>query len=172
MESLELKANNLHWIESTGGPLLLVSMEDANKWKGSLCPHYEEACKIKDEIEEVSVDEFSYVLLGEEAYPTTSLASGSGGCLLRWVYGDDDDGLLDSLRKSPNRLNRERTDIKIKTGPSGCLLLFDSANTKDQAKGDLLEITLHASTSYGINWDYMDLNSNYRVMVCNIFALP
>lgn len=168
MKSLTIDSNSTKWLETTGGPLLLVSLEQSKKWKGVLGPHYDLGIQVYDEVETMVIEGCPYVLLGEEAYPTTFLKAKGGGCIVRWVYGEEDQGMWSLIRQSAHQLDRSNVATTITTGPSGTLLLFDSSLTGSDLGGEFREIHLDANTTYGLNWEYIDLSSHYRILACNI----
>lgn len=48
-------ANEIKWLESSGGPLLLASQEQSLLWKGVLGEYYDQACGVEGEIGSIGV---------------------------------------------------------------------------------------------------------------------
>lgn len=91
--------------------------------------------------------------------------------MLRWIYGESDAELVQLLKRSNYRTDRTRVDANFVTQVSGVLLVYDSALTVGKAADNLLRIHLAPNTEYGMNYDYLDLSSEFRIMVCSIFEL-
>lgn len=126
--------NSFVWLESTGGPLILLEDDLVGHWRGYLTrsdsgvTDYERACQISDYLGTVGVASRSGVVLGEEPYSTTWWQSRESdrGLLVRWVCAEDEGQVIDALTALSNG-DWERTGVELKNA-SGRLLLFDSAS--------------------------------------------
>jgi hypothetical protein len=83
----------LKWIESTGGPLLLLERALLPYWHGSFgnttaATDYDRACEIADYVGAIEVGSGIGVVLGEEPFSTTWWRSSEelrNSCIVRWV---------------------------------------------------------------------------------------
>lgn len=96
---------SLQWIESAGGPLILLPQASLADWSGYNpdeelsgevtipgTTDYERACAVALEglLGLVQVADIQALVLGDEPMSTAWHPTGpAGGLLIRWVYGDD-----------------------------------------------------------------------------------
>lgn len=128
----------LRWIESSGGPLVLLSSRDLAAWSGhdmqpqqglgglsARATDYERACAIKDFIGIVPVASGEGVVLGDEPMPTAWYpVSPSLGIFVRWVYGEDQEQVLRYLENIDERIwQPSGISFTVRSEP---LYLFDA----------------------------------------------
>ncbi len=152
----------LRWIDSFGGPLLLLSSEYFSVWQGVLTdfdrygynwPYpdepsppeetdYDRACAIQGYIGLVNVGDGQGVVLGDAPMSTAWWPlSATEGLLIRWVYGGDAVGLLQRLLPIDERTwESTGTLFQISQNP---LYLFDSSAAGEE-ETERLTITLAA----------------------------
>jgi hypothetical protein len=138
----------LTWIESGGGPLLLLSSEYLADWEGVDSPSngrivqatfrwngpgtaatdYDRACDIDDYIAAIPVGSGTGLVLNQEPMPTTwqHYDDQIGGLLIRWMQGDAETDVLELLPHSPNPV-WEPGHITFTVG-SAPLYLFDAVS--------------------------------------------
>ncbi|MEO3809908.1 Imm21 family immunity protein [Sphaerisporangium sp. B11E5] len=138
----------MKWIESAGGPLVLVSWDDVSMWSGYE-GDYEAACAVKDLTGVVrfgdEVDGKSALVIWGEPLATAYLADEK--ILVQWMYADTEDDLL-------RMVGHELSAAVWQEGPSITLahrlVLFDAAVPGDELNADdVLEVEL-ASGVYQI----------------------
>lgn len=125
--------DSLIWLESTGGPLILLEEDLVPYWRGVLpvsdssVTDYERACEVSDYLGSIDVASRSAVLFGEQPYSTTWWESRDlgYGIIVRWVCGEDMASVINTLTKFSNS-NWEKTDVEFEV-TKGRLVLFDSA---------------------------------------------
>ena len=91
------------WIQSNGGPLLLLPAELLRQWGGTATADYERACTVQDEIAVLDVGNGVGLVLGDEPHQTAWAPADDGGLLVRWVYADDEADVwaaVDTIRES------------------------------------------------------------------------
>jgi hypothetical protein len=148
----------MKWIESAGGPLVLVSRDDATTWSGYE-GDYEIACAVEDLAGVIQFGrdgdgKVALVIWGEPLM-TTYLADEN--MLVQWIYADTEDDLL---RMVDNKL----PTADWQHGPSitlaHSLVLFDAAIPGGELDlADILEVQLEPG-SYRIH--IADVASNDR----------
>jgi len=119
----------LYWITSAGGPLLLLEEGALPYWNGNFGQNptdYDKTFVFNDYLGVIEVDSQYGLVLGGEPTPTSwwPFAEGRGGLLVRWLYADGDDAVINAVRLFPEERWRE-TDISIDLS-RGPLILFDS----------------------------------------------
>lgn len=120
----------IHWIESGGGPLILIAREDLRDWRGleggGLATDYARACELKELIGVLPVGSGAGVVLADEPLPTAWFGDvpHADGALTRWEYADSDD---DAQAAISSLGIPAITDPVLTFGVAGPLLLFDSA---------------------------------------------
>lgn len=148
------------WIESGGGPLLLVPRDLIGFWEGArdVAPFrevaadsrwkdggratdYDRACDVGDLLGIIDVGPGYAVVLGDEPLPTTWMpAEDGGGMLVRWVAADDDESALALALQGMAEAEWESGPVFHVSEES--LVLFDSAIAGDEQPRDELEVTV------------------------------
>ncbi len=126
--------NAIDWVESTGGPLVLVPRRHASKWRGIETDDYIDACAVDSYLGVVSRPWGEAVVLGDEALRTTAITRGADVLLVRWMYAPSSDALTEAARgfRAPSRLAVEYARISFLDEP---YLIIDSAAVGDGAPG-------------------------------------
>ena len=163
--------NRLQWISSTGGPLVLINTQDLNKWFGGysftteenkieiyldggglvleedfLNPqktHYGKACEHPNLCRIIDFDDKQVIVLGDEPAATAwfPYSDDLGGIFIRWIFADDEESILRSLKGIPN-LGWERNGRFTAKSPS--FKLIDSFSPGINIKeNESLAITLN-----------------------------
>jgi hypothetical protein len=145
------------WIETTGGPHLLIAEELLHYWRGTKGWHdhrdpndqsdYARACRITTWLGQVQCNAGTALVLsgdvGDMAWMPNPLHE--GGFLVQRL-GVDDEKLIEPTLNNPALANLlEAPDaeaIEFHTGPSGAMRLFDSAEPGDELRGDSQVLTL------------------------------
>jgi hypothetical protein len=125
--------SSLVWIESAGGPLLLLEEDLLKYWNGCFSTSedtptdYERACSVHDYLGVIVVDSGHGIVLGEEPFSTAWWPSATlgQGFLVRWVYAEDEAAVTYALEHLPNTA-WQSTDVEFQVS-NDKLLLFDAA---------------------------------------------
>lgn len=142
---------NHRWIETAGGPHLLVAEELLPYWRGTEGWHdhtnpkdqsdYARACKINSWLGTISCHDGTAVVLSGEAGPIAWMpaADNESGRLVQWI-GVDDEKQID-IALGSEELKRLLGDpdvenIEFQTGHSGVMRLFDSVYSGLELRGD------------------------------------
>ena len=94
------------WIESAGGPLVLIPRLHVSEWGGAsldtpmVGDDYERACAITDYIGGIPVGDGTALVLGDTPDRTTVIDSEFGIALLRWGFADSADEWLEVARST------------------------------------------------------------------------
>ena len=108
--------------------MLLIEEGALACWNGNSGENptdYDKTLAVNDYLGVIDVDSQCGLLLGGEPTPTWwPFAGGRGGLLVRWVYADYDDAVINAVRLFPEELWRQTgISIHLLRGP---LILFDS----------------------------------------------
>jgi len=133
----------MRWIESAGGPLLLLSEQNLGSWGGALelmsgpaakasyspggkPTDYDRASSVEDFVGLIVVGTEQALVLGGEPLQTTWMPSqaGRGGMVVRWVFGESENEFLRWVDEIPGAAFRPHGTF-LAQGPR--LFLFDSA---------------------------------------------
>ena len=111
--------DRLKWIDSAGGPLILISDNSYKLWSGILKrssyldnkiedaddflnadeTDYGKACLVRDYLGVVNVGDDTALILGDEPLLTTVFASVDGRVVIaRWYYGEDEELVVNNLK--------------------------------------------------------------------------
>jgi hypothetical protein len=152
------------WIQSNGGPLLLLPSELLHHWRGTAASDYERACMVQEEIAALDVGNGVGLVLGDEPHQTSWAAADEGGFLVRWVYADDEGDVwaaIDSIQESSFEPTSVTTFV---VGASGRCVLLDSADPGDDLRGEHLALLL-APGAYSVGTATLAPNEKTRVLV-------
>lgn len=90
----------LHWIESSGGPFVVLSASLLPTWLGSNGDEYEAACEVDDYLGLISVGKAGHIhvglVIGDE--PLTSTYIPDLKCILQWQYAPSENSLVSAAR--------------------------------------------------------------------------
>lgn len=158
----------LKWIESAGGPLVVMAESEAVNWKG-LGPStsvpsttdYDRACDVHDEIGIISLGVALVIVLGDEPDRTAVLPSDDAIFILRWRWALSEQSLLFGLFPEIDRLKFDETEVYSAT--PGRHLLFDSACDGSEPV-DCLSVVLDA-TQYVIGTALFEPDTSTCVLV-------
>lgn len=164
----------LRWMESNGGPLLLVPGEFLSAWRGIVPPStgqhieakfrsfpdepasvYDRACDVEADIGLLEVGAGHGLVVGGDPCGAAWLASEepsseankreSGGILVRWVYANGEADVIAALEHVPESAWKD-SGLTLTVG-SEPLYLLDAAYNLDDLRGDdHLTIHLQAGT--------------------------
>src|SRR5689334_17973405 len=90
----------MQWVESAGGPLIVVPLELAQSWRGieavpgDPVTDYDRACDVDDYLGVLEVGPGRGLVLGDEPMRTAFVPSADGGILVRWGYAPSEDAVL------------------------------------------------------------------------------
>ena len=147
-----------NWIDSNGGPLLLLPLDLLGNWGGIEPPKrrvvkaefrwnpdgpatdYDRACDVKGYLGNIDVGAGHALVLGDEPMPTTFLPAPTGGVLVRWVHAETEKELLTAIQALESFPNAE--DTGFLQWPEGPLVLFDSACPGTKVGADRLLVDL------------------------------
>jgi hypothetical protein len=82
------------WVESSGGPLVMLPSRLASAWEGSKTNEYADACAVDDYVGVVARRWGKVIVLNDEPLRTTVLRTASGVVVVRWMYAPSADELL------------------------------------------------------------------------------
>lgn len=145
------------WIETTGGPHLLLPEELLDRWRGIDGWHdhshpsdksdYARACRVQGRLGVIRCHTGKALVLSGEVGPVAWIADADqcGGILVQWLGVDDEASIGKVLggQEIANALASPSVDeVGFPTGPSGALRLFDSSESGNnlQSESELLRL--------------------------------
>src|SRR5947209_6469559 len=99
----------MNWIESAGGPLILIPRAVLGQWGGAslqtpmVGDDYGRACAVRDYLGKIPVSDSFALVLGDTPDRNTVLEIEPGTAILRWGYADSEEQILDAVRTNLNR---------------------------------------------------------------------
>lgn len=163
---------NIQWINSNGGPLILLSKHLLKFWMGYYLPHpsipdtlispyvvtikeltelqlqdvktdYDRACEIKEYIAPLPIKNEVALILGDESCPTSWWPEPTGGVIVRLQYTDNTETILYNLTTLPAHIwDQEPFYFYV---PDKILVLFDATDHGNQLS-ESIEIKLETGT--------------------------
>lgn len=131
-----MKTKTREWIDSAGGPLVMMPRSKTSSWKGVQGDHYDEACQIaiNDYAGVLTRDWGDILVFDGEPLPTTHLLRSDGLAIVRWVAANTEAELLDLATRwdTDAQPETERMSIRLLDEP---YVIFDSGQ-----RGDTLEV--------------------------------
>ncbi|MGC1214061.1 MAG: Imm21 family immunity protein [Micromonospora sp.] len=154
-------ANQLPWIESAGGPLIIVPTTALAHWRGASDGFYPDdvdswddywrACEVDGYAGTIPVGDAQALVLGDEPASTTYLPERR--LFVRWIYAESEADVIRLIPKALEMADWEDAGDWITDGPA---TLFDSALAGDEAKrSDHLRIEVGPGT-YQIRTAYVE----------------
>lgn len=137
-----MKTNKrLNWIDSAGGPLIVMERKSVHNWLGSSgtrvnveenITDYDRACNVDDYVGVIIVGQEQALVLNDEPMQTVWWKNEDNheGLLVRWQWAGSEDDVIHSLEKLDNII-WENTGLKINFS-EGNLIMFDSACRYDE----------------------------------------
>ena len=104
----------LNWIDSAGGPLILIEQTYLNYWKGIFSDQeptdYNRACAIDNYISLIEVGDGKALVLGDMPMRTawSPLPNEPGGIIICWGYANNEASVAQAVSSVPNPLDAIR----------------------------------------------------------------
>lgn len=153
-----MSKDDLTYVETEGGPFILLPLELKKAWKGvgddededgDEESDYERAEEFLSTVGVLDVGEGKALILGE-AEVTAFRPTKDGGVFVQRVFGDEDEDVIAAVDEAIASGKWKTTKHVLPIGEKGKLALFDSAYAYEDADEDeVLKITL-APGSYAI----------------------
>lgn len=130
------------WVESDGGPLILLEKDSSNLWRGhskidQQITDYDRACQIEDYLGLLDVGNSKALVLNDEPLSTAYWKISSEiGVFVRWVYAKHENEIPNILVQAPEIDSWEKTGIRI-TFSTENFILFDSAYKAGESEASL-----------------------------------
>jgi hypothetical protein len=126
----------LKWINSKGGPFVMMGKEESQVWKGAApsgaSSHYDQACNVKGLWGIIQVENVVAIILSDEPVATTWIPfdDGPGGTIVRWIYAENEAEVAKHLESLPQSNWTTDGTINITTE---LMYVFDSVETVKEA---------------------------------------
>lgn len=134
------------WIESGGGPLILLHAARMSHWSGTKLSGYDSgttdyarACAISDDLGLLAIESGDALVLGDEPDRTAVIARGEAVFIVRWRWAPSEDALLSALLSELDALPFIESGVFL-TRP-GMHVLFDSASTGAEIEASCAEVS-------------------------------
>ena len=125
----------MNWIESAGGPLIMIEDLLIDYWSGVFSPgqeqsitDYDRAGLIDEYLELIKVGNGEAIILNDEPLPTSHIISPQNNLIIvRWAWANSDDEVIEHLNNLKTKYIKEIApviDFKFK---SNSISIFDSA---------------------------------------------
>ncbi len=99
--------SKIQWVNSDGGPLILIPKIKKNIWQGDLDPnHYNAACMEKDYLSILNIKNTSVIILGDEPLPTFSITENNALFIMRNYWINDEDYLEKDITNIINKYEK------------------------------------------------------------------
>ena len=163
--------DSLRWIESGGGPLVLIDSNTALEWGGvsrnsgspETLSDYERACSIDGYLGVLDVQKDQALVLGDEPMRTSvKRLEQDEVMIIRWVWSSDETQVIESLPLALESADWVETDLTIKHS-SERFVIFDSAEQFSEVS-NLLEIPFSAELSRISTLEFKPSDSVFLVL--------
>ena len=88
--------SNTEWIDSAGGPFVVIPRSASATWKGIAAEDYDEACGVENYLGLLHREWGDVLVLGDEPLSTTIIQRAEGPAIVRWMYAPTKDGVEDA----------------------------------------------------------------------------
>jgi hypothetical protein len=170
----------MRWIESNGGPFVLVADDMLNDWRGvegpsgrepdSVDTDYDRACAVTEYVEAIPCGSSRVLVLGDEPFRTSWRPQPFGGDIVRWVYSDSEQSIVAALETGAVDAALEKSGIQFAAGASGTLWLFDAARPGKEVGADALRIEVGPRV-LEVTTGLVDAGEEVRFLVHRLVAL-
>jgi hypothetical protein len=129
----EADMSSTEWIESAGGPLVVLPASVSADWKGVAADDYDEACGVEEYLGLLTREWGHVLVLGDEPLRTAVVKRPEGPAIVRWMYAPSAEELLDAALKVDLDAMRpvETITVGLRNGPYA---IFDSGADGSSAK--------------------------------------
>ena len=159
----------MKWIESGGGPFILVPTDHLPEWRGIDAgpsedeTDYDRACEISDDIGILEVGGTHAVVFGDEPFRTTWVPNEKGGgFVVRWVYADNENSVTNYIAQGG--LERVVTDAGVSVRLNGPCVLFDAAEPGDDIRAESIAIGFSPGR-YVVKSALVDVSPEVRLLI-------
>jgi hypothetical protein len=134
------KKRTLSFIETEGGPFILLPMELKKSWSGTgdedegIASDYEKTKQFQTGVGVLAVNGGQALILGSPEV-TAFWALDDGGLFIQRVFGDEDAAVIAVVEKALTEKDWKKTPVTFDAG-KGKLALFDSAYSYEDADED------------------------------------
>jgi Immunity protein 21 len=131
---------DMRWIESNGGPIIMVPQAALADWSGfrvkpmSNKSDYDHACEIEDYLGTLVSGDATILVFGDEPLRTTFISNATEKLFVRWVYAESEQSILDRVNQLPPI--HGKADLRLAL--EGQYTLFDAAEPGNSIMGDSL----------------------------------
>ncbi|MFC9225029.1 Imm21 family immunity protein [Streptomyces hygroscopicus] len=114
---------SLTWLETEGGPFIVVPRTALSHWSGTEEGDYDLACEVMDFVGVLALpDGAEALVLGDEPLSTAYLPEHRA--LVRWCYAESEEGIADIIRAGLLTAEWDEGPVLSTTGE---LVMFDAA---------------------------------------------
>ncbi|TSC31608.1 Imm21 family immunity protein [Corallococcus sp. Z5C101001] len=92
----DMKSQPRSWVESMGGPLVMLPGSMRSRWTGTACDDYRDACAIDGYAGVLKRDWGEVLVLGDEPLRTTVVERIDGPAIVRWTCSPAEECLVDA----------------------------------------------------------------------------
>ncbi|MGW2091511.1 Imm21 family immunity protein [Promicromonospora sukumoe] len=124
----------MKWLESTGGPMVVMQASSVAEWSGYRGPDYDLACSVYDigMVDAVRAGP-AFSVLSLSGGPMSTTWSDDLGCVIQWRWAEDEGDLFRAIRSSWDGLE---WDVVGSVEWTGGVRVFDAAIPGDELSGD------------------------------------
>lgn len=121
----KVDVSSTKWIESAGGPLVVVPRAVRGNWKGIDADDYKEACEVAEYLGLLTREWGPVLVLGDEPMRTAVVQRTEGQAIVRWMYAPTEEQLMDAALKVDLNAQRpvEMLAVALRDEPH---VIFDS----------------------------------------------
>ncbi len=129
----------MQWVESAGGPLVVIPLELARSWRGiealpgDSVTDYDRACDVDDYLGVLEVGLGRGLVLGDEPMRTAFIPSGDGGILVRWGYAPSEEAVVRAIGDVGESI-WSPIGHRLRVGTDGAIM-FDAACPRGEEPG-------------------------------------
>jgi len=128
------RGSTTEWIESAGGPLVLLPRSKLSGWAGVEGRDYDDACEVVEYAGILGRSWGHVIVLGDEPFRTAVVYRNEEQWIVRWMYAPDEQAAVAlAMEFDPEEATpSERLNVDVIDEP---YLLFDSAENGAEASG-------------------------------------
>ena len=160
----------MEWIETNGGPFVMVPRRILHSWGGCLPSSptersdYDRACEIGEYTGTLLEGGKLVLVFGDEPFRTTSIVEGEERLVVRWIYAKTEHDIVEAIRG-----RRRSADVELpRLALGGEYILFDAAEPGSDIRGQSLLLSF-APAEYTLSTALLNPSPDTSVLV-HIFS--
>jgi len=140
------------WIDSTGGPLVLLQASSLKVWHGIFGADYDDACAVTGYTSVLRKERRDILVLGDAPMLTAHFKKAEEHFLVRWIYGPGMEEVIEAIANMRGALKEAVEEIDLEIVEEDQLVIDSSVD--GQTADERLELSIPPGMYRVLTFDY------------------